>query len=367
MAEIVAARDFPFRIDRFELGDLTNGPYLSRTAGSFAFVTGDGYVDTFEGRDFTYDGFGDPLTGQITAIRETVDGDTAFAITGLDLSVDEFAHIAFDLASRDGFAALLSGDDSFFGSGFGDYVEGFAGQDYLAGGAGADTLGGGTGNDHIYGQSAKGGQDGNDELYGDDGSDYVQGNAGDDSIDGGSGADRLIGGQGNDVVFGGFGADTINGNLGSDVVRGEDGNDSLRGGQGDDLINGGDGNDTIAGDLGVDELRGGAGADRFVFSGLGSTVSAGVDTIVDYVDGVDRIALGFTPATVLTAGPQTELSAATTAQQLFNANPGANEVAALSVGNVTYVFFANNGGATVDSAIKLNGVSATAISLGDFG
>ena len=367
MAEIVAGSDFPFRIDRFDLQDLTDGPYLSRSATSFSFVTGDGYVDTFEGQDFTYDGFGDPLTGQITAIRETVDGDAAFAITGLDLSVDEFAEIAFDLSDRDGFAALLSGDDRFSGSAFSDYVEGFAGHDYLAGGAGADTLGGGSGNDHIYGQSANGGPDGNDELYGDDGSDYIQGNAGNDSIDGGSGADRLVGGQGNDVLLGGFGGDTINGNLGNDVVRGEDGNDSLRGGQGDDIVTGGDGNDIIAGDLGVDELRGGTGADLFLFSGLGSTIGAGVDKVVDFTGGVDRLSLGFTPATVLTAGAQTELSAATTAQQLFDANAGTNEVAALSVGNDTYIFYASNGGATVDSAIRLIDVGASAISLSDFG
>ncbi len=151
------------------------------------------------------------------------------------------------------------------------------------------------------------------------------------------------------------------------MIRGEDGNDSLRGGQGNDTISGGDGDDIVAGDLGADELRGGTGADLFIVAGLGSTISAGVDQILDFVDGTDKIGLDFDPVTVLTGGAQTELSAAGAAQQLFDANVGNGEVAALSVGSDTYIFYDSDGGATVDSAIKLIGVSPSEISLADFG
>jgi len=51
----------------------------------------------------------------------------------------------------------------------------------------------------------------------------------------------------------------------------------LLGGNGDDLLNGGQGNDTLTGNI---------GSDRFVLA-----VSAGTDTITDFSDGTDFLAL----------------------------------------------------------------------------
>ncbi len=81
-----------------------------------------------------------------------------------------------------------------------------------------------------------------------------------------------------------------------------------------------------------------------------------------------RAVVGFVPATVLTGAAQASLSdAATLSQQLFNGNAGTSEVAAIAVGGDTYVFYASNGGATVDSAIQLAGVSPSILTSSDFG
>ena len=366
MAQLISGSTYAFRVDEIDLEDLVTGPYLSRSPENFTIDTGGGYVDGFTGHDFTYDHFGDPLSGTITGIHETLYGETTFEITGLDITVAELGDWAFHGTDRAAFAAMFSGNDSFIGSDFDDYMEGFDGHDNLFGGSGSDTLGGGSGNDHLYGRSLNGGSDGDDVLFGDAGSDYLQGNAGRDSLDGGTGSDRIVGGQGDDSILGDAGNDTVNGNLGNDAVHGEAGDDWLRGGQGDDLLNGGDDNDLLSGDLGVDILRGGEGADIFLFSGLGSTLGAGADRIADYLDGTDRLSVGYAPGAVLTGSPQSTLSAATAAQQLFDAHAGDGEVAALSVGGDTYIFYSSNGGATVDSAVLLEGILAGEVGLSDF-
>lgn len=79
----------------------------------------------------------------------------------------------------------------------------------------------------------------------------------------------------NDQIFGGQGDDVLSGNLGDDQLYGEQGNDRLLGGAGHDL------------------LVGGEGADSFIFQSLRSFQIAdfGLDTLVDFQPGVDKIVL----------------------------------------------------------------------------
>lgn len=260
-----------------------------------------------------------------------------------------------------------AGDDDIYGNEAANRLESGDGHDVVMGYEGADTLLGGGGNDHLYGRASTGGDDGADSISAGDGSDYVQGNAGNDSLDGGAGSDRINGGNNDDNLSGGAGNDSMNGNIGADTLDGGDGKDSLRGGQGDDWIAGGADSDTISGDLGADILTGGTGDDLFIFAG-GSSLAANPDRILDFTDGADRLSIGFTPTAVMIGTAQSTAAAAeSTAQQLLDARAGDGEVAALMVGSDTYLFYAANGGATVDAAILVAGVNAQLFSVADFG
>ncbi|MCL1467457.1 DUF4347 domain-containing protein [Argonema galeatum] len=116
--------------------------------------------------------------------------------------------------------------------------------------------------------------------------DRLEANAGANIINGRSGNDTLMGAGGNDQLYGNQGDDFLNGNQGKDNVYGGQGNDVIYGGKDDDLISGDLGNDLLVGDLGNDTLIGGPGNDTFV---LGS--NTGVDTLVDFQVGLDRLGL----------------------------------------------------------------------------
>lgn len=148
------------------------------------------------------------------------------------------------------------------------------GASHLDGGDGDDTIRAGLGNDRVIGGN------GNDWLYGEDGHDHIEGGAGNDGLQGGHGNDSLSGGSGND---------SLRGDDGNDHLAGGAGNDSLSGGFGNDRLEGGSGNDRLNGDEGNDILVGGSGADTFVFSS--HLAHGGIDTILDFRAGEDKIAL----------------------------------------------------------------------------
>ncbi|HEY9799843.1 MAG TPA: calcium-binding protein [Leptolyngbyaceae cyanobacterium] len=80
--------------------------------------------------------------------------------------------------------------------------------------------------------------------------------------------------------------DVINGQGGNDTINGLSGNDLLRGGTGNDTLIGDRGNDILIGGTGNDILIGGTGNDLFVLE-----IGGGTDTINDFTDGQDLIAL----------------------------------------------------------------------------
>lgn len=365
MVQLIGGTTIALRMDDSNIGKLFNGNVNSTSESSFRVSFDEGYT-IFKGNSFAFNTSGEPTAGTITDISATLDGATAFSITGLAANAALFN--SFDPAnSAETLQALFSGNDDLQGTRFNDVLSGYSGHDNLFGGDGADTLAGGSGNDHLFGRSPIGGDDGADQLFGDDGSDYLQGNGGADTLNGGNGSDRIVGGEGNDAISGGFGNDSVNGNRGDDYIGGADGNDYLRGGQGNDSILGGDGNDVLLGDLGRDVLTGGADADSFVFGGQYSLIRSGPDRITDYVHGTDHISVGYDPVGILTGQSRpSDEAAAAVAQQLFDDHPGNHEIAALSVGADTYLFYSSDGGPHVDSAVLLEGVNASAVTIADF-
>jgi serralysin len=261
----------------------------------------------------------------------------------------------------------------------------FTENDYYMGGAGGDHIIGGVGNDHIYGNtisSTAGAADGDDSLSGGLGNDYIQGNGGNDIINGGDGNDRLYGGAGNDVIQGSDGNDYLQGNKGNDTLRGGNNNDTIHGGADGDSITGDDGNDQLFGDAGNDTISGGGGFDT-LWGGDGNDTfryasgddpntnvavtvgsNAGLtDVIADFTGGADVIKLPFVVATVLHQANGVTLTtvdaAQTYAQSLLDAHTGAHEVAAVTVGHDTYLFYNSTGndGTAINQAIKVLGVT----------
>ena len=118
----------------------------------------------------------------------------------------------------------------------------------------------------------------------------------------------LRGGGGTDVLDGGAGIDTadysdktasvvvtLNGATAASVTVGGVAEDTVRnienliGGSGSDVLTGDSLANRLEGGAGNDLLKGGAGADTFVFNTALPT--SGMDTILDFAPGIDRIAL----------------------------------------------------------------------------
>jgi Ca2+-binding RTX toxin-like protein len=98
-----------------------------------------------------------------------------------------------------------------------------------------------------------------------------------------TGIKNLTGSDFNDTLIGDNNSNIISGSLGNDTLSGNGGNDVMFGGAGSDLLYGGSG---------VDYFSGGAGIDYFAFKALtDSNTTYGIDTIVDFQDGTDKIDL----------------------------------------------------------------------------
>ncbi|MDL2322189.1 hypothetical protein LJC47_07605, partial [Desulfosarcina sp. OttesenSCG-928-B08] len=95
-----------------------------------------------------------------------------------------------------------------------------------------------------------------------------------------------------------FGINGIHGTQEGDTLQlsqtgalyGSSGNDTLIGSSGVDRLFGGAGDDILVGGGGNDSLTGGAGSDVFVFDAA-LNEATNVDTLLDFVSGVDRIQL----------------------------------------------------------------------------
>lgn len=368
---------------------------VSSTGLDVTFVTSGGKTLAFSGADLA--------GGEIQLVSSFIAGTDSTVVVGdgtantITFFGNTGGNYAYGFAGDDSIGGG-SGADNIFGGTGDDSLGGNDGHDNLFGGAGDDTLYGGAGNDHLYGFGLTGdpSTDTNDYIEGDSGNDYIQGNAGEDTLYGDDGSDRINGGGDNDIIYGGSENDTVNGNKGEDTIYGESGNDSLRGGADNDLVSGDAGNDVILGDLGddtidggdgIDILTGGAGADVFVF-GAGDSPAAStdpdsdifglVDTITDFTAGTDVLDLNLVDlddeAKILLQGDGVTFSSASAAQTYattFLSGEDAGSIAAIQVGADTYLFYDSDGeytvDTTIDSVIKLTGVTAADLTGADFG
>lgn len=282
------------------------GSILSSSSSAFTMSNGSKKGE-FTGDAFTYDKDGNLTGGTYTGYHEWVNDVEAFKVTGMNVPISE----AGQSLLRNGQTTMVhqvvfSGNDSFIGSNYDDYIYGYGGMDTILGGSGNDTLGGRGDNDSVNGN------DGNDTLTGGVGNDTLTGGAGDDKIYGytvespdstDDGNDEFGGWSGNDVIYAGYGDDTGNGGAGKDIIYGGDGNDSIGGDlnpgklasygidatsteytkYGDDTIYGGNGNDTINGCGGNDKLYGDSGNDVLVGD------KEGAEGLLDTVNGFDAV------------------------------------------------------------------------------
>jgi Ca2+-binding RTX toxin-like protein len=207
-----------------------------------------------------------------------------------------------------------TGDDTLYGTAFGDWLFGGDGNDALKGFGGADRLYGGNGVDTAFytdstlgvtvnldtgsgsGGTAQGdrlfdienlyGSYHNDTFIGSEAANALFGLNGNDSLIGGGGADTLDGGSGEDtadyihsptgvavllhadIAAGGDaegdeldGIENVAGSAYDDDLRGDDGGNALSGRNGDDTLEGFGGADGLYGGQGDDALHGMNGAD----------------------------------------------------------------------------------------------------------
>jgi Ca2+-binding RTX toxin-like protein len=276
----------------------------------------DGAVDT-TGLDTFAGGAGDDAYGvynsATTIIENAGEGDdTVWTAVNYTLSANvENMYLVGDLtgtgsADNNLIVGYGAGNNTIYGLGGDDSLDGGVGDDYLNGGMGHDSLTGGAGNDVLDGAVDSTGLDtfaggANDDTYGIYNTNTVI------VENAGEGTDNVwtavnytlsvnvenmylvgsISGAGNigDNTISGYGA-------GNNTIYGMDGNDSLYGEAGDDTIDGGNGSDTMSG---------GAGADVFAFR-FGQSSDLITDRILDFTIGTDLIDL-FTPAGLAAPAP----------------------------------------------------------------
>jgi hypothetical protein len=182
------------------------------------------------------------------------------------------------------------GNDTVYGSAYGDTFHGGAGNDNLYGSNGNDQIDGGTGADYMSGGA---GTDLADYSSRTNGVTVGLNNAGGDGeanendnlqpdfeqIAGGSGSDHLYlnlsvagalyGNGGNDTLVGSNFTDYLYGGAGADLVKGGGGSDCIDGGTGADKLSGGDANDTLySSDSDKDTLDGGLGTNTYIKDNL---------------------------------------------------------------------------------------------------
>lgn len=320
-------RDYLPDLFVFDLNDPALSTGVSVTDSSAVITANRDGIGTVElsvtGTDFTFleDAQGSiegPLTGLVSSVTLSVNGQIWLTITDVAVELTDFDHFVFGWTRNgqyrpgngfDLFSLLLAGNDTIFGSDNGDDIIGGrnGGDDVIYGGAGRDYIKADPGNDTIFGGADRdtysltetfwdgsafrgavvnlatgvatdswGGTDSlsgiervhgsrmADRFIGSDGDEQFMGLRGNDTIDGGGGKDIVR--YDRDAEWGGFRAVSVN--LATGIATDGWGNtDRLRnvegafGTSGNDTLIGNGTDNVFAGGAGVDIVRGGAGWD----------------------------------------------------------------------------------------------------------
>ncbi len=243
------------------------------------------FADARGNQTFNGGGGDDFIAGN--AGKDKYDGGTGFDVLGFeDTHFDQFQGRGIVLDAKKGTVTdPWGGKDTFknfegyFGSVFGDTMNGSRANEVFRGGAGADTINGDLGFDTVeyHREFRVGGTQGIVANLSNVSAQTV--------VDSFGFMDRL---RNVEALTGTSFGDTITGSAVANTLYGLDGADS---------INGLAGNDEIGGGGGADTLTGGLGADRFIFQKDYSDYddeeydmeSQFGDTITDFLSGVDRI------------------------------------------------------------------------------
>ena len=144
---------------------------------------------------------------------------------------------------------------------------------------------------------------------------YIAFGANIENLVGSPGNDEAVGNELANNILGGAGDDTITGLRQNDTLDGGEGNDYLYGNKGSDVLTGAGGDDVLWGGQGNDTIISGFGRDRIVLQPDGGT-----DTILDFVDGFDYLALvqglKFEQLSIAPSANGTEIRLASTGQVL---------------------------------------------------
>lgn len=275
-----------------------NGPAPIQLGDDPDSFTGDenaNYIYGGSGRDQIEGLGGDDI------LRGQDGGDFLWGEAGLDTLLGEAGDDLMFGGDSSDYLNGGTGNDIIYGEADTDLIDGSSGDDILMGGGNHDAIFGGRGNDILYAggkpsdapavffSDVLNGGEGNDTIIGDRGANILSGDAGNDTLidlfSDSPDNDSFFGGDGDDTLISGSAFDTLNGDAGRDRLYGRQGNDTLRGGNNDDLLYAGAGNDILYGGRGSDRHQGDLGADIFVLE-----AGNGVDTIVDFQDGIDRFA-----------------------------------------------------------------------------